>query len=305
MSNSLTVSLDHFGIKVTPEQGIVFSSIVSAEQVKEAAQYMFSVSKVNEGHKVRIDQYLGQLILQYAAMTDTTWTEAISNLDLVQNTGKGFRTLIKLPRIVATLPEEVFQLPLTPGHFEAVTMFGGPKDDPEALGRFNQGRVAILEKAAEDPVERNRTWVTNEMKKLQQDFGVARSRKTPLNDLRKAFEDCSQALLEWRGEDYLFFDVTRAQLRDRWQGYRDELIERGHLSEDCTNPVLFTLPWKTQSNEHGKTIEAEVVSVSSDNEPTEADADVRAELGGQSAQEDVPERGRSESVLSGADPLEG
>lgn len=248
--------LEKYGLTVCPRTGITFGADVTQEQVIDAAQRMMTVAEVNSAQKTLIDQYLGQIIVGFSAMADVSWAEAISTLNLVQDTGKGFKSLIKLPRIVTLLPEEAFSLGLTSGHLDAATSFAGPKD-PEQAGQFNIRRMDILRKAADDPVERNKSWVLDEMRKLQREFEVSPSRKVPTNDIRKAFEVCSQALVEWDQDDYENFGIKRNELLDRWYGYRDELIERGLLPDDSTNPVVFTLPWNSKQNDTGPIIDAE------------------------------------------------
>lgn len=268
MSTELTVNagLDRFrtgimkvledsSIIVKDSGGLMVASNATEDQVADAAQKLVAISQIHSAQKRLIDQYLGQLIITYAAMTDKSWSESISCMNLTEDTGRAFKTLMKLPRMVEQLPEEVFNLNLTSGHLEAATSFAGPKD-PSELGNFNKDKVAILHKAAENPVERNKTWVAEQMRELQRQYGVAPSRTAPVGDARKAYEVYSQALIEWTDEDYSTFGVTRGVLLDRWRGYRDDLIERGILADDSSNPEVFSLP----NNNHGRVIDVEVIT---------------------------------------------
>jgi hypothetical protein len=239
--------------------GLVLNE-ATEDDLGHAAQKLLAVAEINAAQRVLIDQYLGQLILTYSAMTNTSWSEAISNMNLTQDTGRAYKSLMKLPRMVSILPEEVFTIGLTSGHLEAATSFGGPKD-PDKLGDFNQDRVAVLHDAAMCPKERNKSWVAERMRELQRRYGVAPSR-APMGDARKSYELCSQALIEWNDDDYETFGTTRGALYDRWRGYRDELIERGILSDNSSDPASFHLPDVRPGM--GKILEAEVVDGSGD-----------------------------------------
>lgn len=244
-NDSLNKMLEEERIVALGEQGLILNE-ATEEGLSTAARKLLAISEINAAQRVLIDRYLGQLILAYAAMKDVSWSEAIGDMNLTEDTGRAYKSLMKLPRAVSILPDEVFHLGLTSGHLEAATSFGGPKD-PEKLGDFNRDRVALLHKAAENPKERNKTWVAEQMRELQRQYGVAPSR-APLGDARKNFELCSQALIEWNDEDYSTFGITRGILLDLWRGYRDELVERGILSDDSSNPDLFNLPARRATN---------------------------------------------------------
>lgn len=248
-------------IAITPESGIVVSGQATPEQIQAAMNDIKQVSRMNYGQRRLIDRYLGQLICSYSALTGCDWTEAISTMNLVDVTGKAFKSLVKLPRMVSVLPDEAFMLPgLTTSHYDAATSFAGPKDVAK-LPEFNAGRMDILRAASEAPDERQKGWVIMEMRKLQTKFDILPSRRAPISDIRKAYEVCSQALLEWNDEDYEAFGVTKAELRDRWEGYKNELIEKDLLSDNSCDPTTFTLPWRlsqpTTPESNGPIIEAE------------------------------------------------
>lgn len=251
------------GCRIDHNTGLFISPDASPEKLKEIGQTLLSVSAMNKQQRKLIDWYIGQLIVNHAAINDCSWSESISVLDLVKDTGREFKTLIKLPRMVSVLPDEVLRLPLTAGHLEAASSFAAPKHVDD-LREFNAGRLELLRSAAENPEERNRTWLTEKMRELQREFKVeTRHQQTPLNELRKSYEVCSQALLEWSDEDYDTFGVYPGELKDHWRGYRDELVERGVLSDDSTDPIAFSLPWRIKNE---GAIEAEVLRDTEDDE---------------------------------------
>lgn len=266
-----TDDLGYSGFTVDPKAGLTISR--QNPDFKGAGAVLMSMSQSNKQQRKLIDWYIGQLIVNHSAVHDCSWSESISVLDLVRDTGREFKSIIKLPRMVTMFPDEIFNLPITSGHLEAASSFGGPKQVDDAR-EFNLGRLDLLRRCAEDPEERNRTWLTEKMRELQAEYKVQHDRQTPIAELRKAYEVVSQAVVEWNDEDYDTFGVTRGELMDRWQGYRDELVERGLLSDNSTDPISFSLPWRTGYDKAGQVIEAEVVDRQEDDETTEADVAV-------------------------------
>lgn len=242
--NTIFQNLQVEGITITPEEGLVVAKGTDHEALSRAVGKLKDVSNINREQRRLLDRYIGQAICAYAALTDCDWPQAISALNLVETTGRSYKAIAKLPRIVTLLPPEVYDLPgLTTSHYDTATAFKEPSD-PSDRAKFGEARVNILRRASENPDERNISWVMMEMRLLQKEFGIEPSRRPPTNDVRAAFELCSQALLEWTDEDYTTFGITRGQLRDRWEGYKADLIERDLLPENCCDPVSFTLPWR-------------------------------------------------------------
>lgn len=276
MTNELTTfpsvtinDLSITGFELDPKCGLTISR--ENPDFKQAGEVLMNMSQGNKQQRKLIDWYIGQLIVNHSAVHDCSWSESISVLDLVRDTGREFKSIVKLPRMVTMFPDEIFNLPLTSGHLEAASSFGGPKQVDDAR-EFNLARLDLLRRCAEDPEERNRTWLTEKMRELQAEYRVEHDRQTPIAEIRKAFEVVSQAVVEWNDEDYETFGVSRGELMDRWQGYRDELVERGLLSDNSTDPITFSLPWRTGYDKAGQVIEAEVVDRQENDEPTLADA---------------------------------
>lgn len=264
--------LNETGVTIDPKLGLQVRPDIDNEHLIEAGKRLMALSGSNKIQRKLLDWYIGQLVVNHAAINDCTWTESISVLDLVKDTGREFKTLIKLPRMVSVLPDEAFTLNVTAGHLEVASSFAAPKQVDD-LREFNLGRMELLRACSENPEERNRTWLTEKMRELQREFKVDGRSKTPLNDLRADFEKVAQALVEWCDEDYEAFGVTRGELRDWYENYKAELLERGVLCECTSDPVAFSLPWRKQ-NEAGKIYEAEVLDNPSDTGTGETDETV-------------------------------
>ena len=233
-------------IVIIPQIGVTVNEQATDEEIKGALNGLIEIRDRNKTYQTLLDRFIGQLIVAYAARHDCEWAQAISELDLVKETGKAFKTLVKLPRIVTVLPDEAFMLPgLTTSHFDAATSFGGPKNDPEKMAEFNEKRVAILEEASTNPAEYSKQWVSEKMRALQADMGVERSRPPGLNEVRQAYEITSLALIKWTDADYEAFGITRAELLDRWEQYRADMVDKDALPENETDPLEMALPWRS------------------------------------------------------------
>lgn len=232
-------------IVIIPQVGITVNEQATDDEIRGALNGLIEIRDRNKTYQTMLDRFIGQLIVAYAARHDCEWSQAISELNLVENTGKAFKTLVKLPRIVTVLPDEAFLLPgLTTSHFDAATSFGGPKEDPERMTEFNEKRVKILEEASSNPAEYTKQWVSERMRALQSDMGVQRSRPPGLNEIRAAYEVTSLALIKWTDADYESFGVSRGELLDRWEQYRAELVDKDCLPENETDPLEMSLPWR-------------------------------------------------------------
>lgn len=246
LSENNNVSPNH--IMILPFFGVEVTEGATDLEIEAALKGLLDVKDRNRTFMTLLDRFIGQLIVAYSHRHDVEWSEAISRLNLIEHTGKAFKTLMKLPRIVTNLPDEVFALSgLTTSHFDAATSFGGPKDDPEKMGHFYDKRVEILKEAATDPNEFGKAWVSEKMRALQADLGVKPSRKAGADMMKHNFMVTSLALIKWNDEDYRAFGIDRAELVDRWEEYRAELVDKDVLPENELDPLQMSLPWRTSN----------------------------------------------------------
>lgn len=235
-------------IMIMPLIGVEVTEKATDEEIENALKGLLDVKDRNRAFMTLLDRFIGQLIVAYSNRHDVEWSEAISRLNLIEHTGKAFKTLMKLPRIVTNLPDEVFALTgLTTSHFDAATSFGGPKDDPEKMAHFYDKRVEILQEAATDPNEFGKAWVSEKMRALQADLGVKPSRKAGADMMKHNFMITSLALVKWNDDDYRAFGIDRAELVDRWEEYRAELVDKDVLPENELDPLQMSLPWRTSN----------------------------------------------------------
>lgn len=246
LSDNNNVSPQH--IMILPFFGVEVTEKATDLEIEAALKGLLDVKDRNRTFMTLLDRFIGQLIVAYANRHDVEWSEAISRLNLIEHTGKAFKTLMKLPRIVTNLPDEVFALTgLTTSHFDAATSFGGPKDDPEKMAHFYDKRVEILKEAASDPNEFGKAWVSEKMRALQADLGVKPSRKAGADMMKHNFMITSLALVKWNDDDYRAFGIDRAELVDRWEEYRAELVDKDVLPENELDPLQMSLPWRTSN----------------------------------------------------------
>lgn len=242
-------------IKLAPLEGVIVDEKATDQDIQNAIHGLLDVKDRNRTFMTLLDRFIGQLIVHHSVRHDCEWSESINSLDLIAHTGKAFKTLMKLPRIVTNLPDEVFALPgLTTSHFDAATSFGGPKEQPEKMAEFQERRVQILKEASVDPHEFGKAWVSEKMRALQAELGVKPSRKAGADTLKLNFMVTSLALIKWNEDDYRAFGVTRGELIDYWEGYRSELVDKDVLPENELDPLQMSLPWRTTN-----IVEAEVV----------------------------------------------
>lgn len=225
------------GVLMNFDTGVVLTQNLSEEGYQNAFSVLATVQSKNRTIATMVDRFLGQLILNYTASRDTTIEEAVSQLDLESRTGKKFKTLAKLPRMVAQLPNEAFMLPnLNTMHFEAVTSFGGPKDDVNKMEEFNNDRMKLLEKISEDPNQWTKAKVGGAMRDIQAKFSTPRRRGMSLGELMEKFIDTSVIVVDWEADDYGRAGITEEEATAKWREYRELLIEKGYLGENVRAP---------------------------------------------------------------------
>lgn len=238
---------------------------------KQAIGYIATSQVKNQTLSKFSDRWIGQLINQWVAERDSTVEEAISQLDLEKVTGKAKKTLSKLPRIVAVLPDEVFSLPgLTTMHYDLVTSFGGPSKDIEKMASFNNDRINLLRTISENPSQWSKGGVKAAMRDLQNKYEVINNRKESLDSIRDKFTVASIMLIELTDEEIAEHGMTRISLRDRWDDLREQLTERNCAPDNVMADSGYTPPWVLQPRHRQPettVIEAEVVPELEDEPP--------------------------------------
>ncbi len=189
--------------------------------------------------------------MDYAETHQTDWSDAISCMNLVEHTNKAFSTLLKLPKLVMELPDEAFGLDnLTTTHLNTAVGFKGPEDVGQ-LREFGERRMDILRHVAAHPDDTGQPFIQQRMKALQKEMGVETPRRETIQSLLMKFAQASLMLVNWTDQDFDSFGVTKSQTQEYWDGYRAELVERGAIPQDDTDPIAFCPPWSS------KIIEAE------------------------------------------------
>ena len=244
------------GVLLTPDAGITLTQNLTEEGYQGAFDVLATVQKKNRQITTMVDRFIGQLICQYVATRDTSIEEAVSQLSLEERTGKAMKTLAKLPRMVSVLPNEAFALPnLSTMHYEAVTSFGGPKDNAEHMAEFNQDRMNLLRQISENPNPWSKAKVGMAMRDIQAKFAVPRTRGMPLSEILEFFTSVSVMLVEWEDNEFEDFGVSREETEAKWSQYREMLTAKGYLNENVAPP------WLTAHEEHvdepGNIIEAQ------------------------------------------------
>ena len=232
-------------IVIDAERGLVVTGAMSDTEYTQAAHFLHFTSRKLSDNKKTIDRYLGQLILTYAAERETSWADAISRLNLVEDTNRTFRQLMTLPKVVSQLPEEAFGLPnLSMGDLKAAIAYAAP-EDPENFRDFSDKRMEILKTVSEHPEDTGRDFIEQRMRALQGEHGIKPRKKESPQAVQLKFMQAALMLIRWTEADYEAFGVTRGQTLDYFEGYRAELVERGILTDDETNPICFCPPWKS------------------------------------------------------------
>lgn len=250
------------GVQIDFEKGADIQGRHSDDEYKSALHLLSVTQQKNQIISTSIDRMIGQMILYFMAEREVTLEEAVSQLDLIEVTGKSLKTLSKLPRMVAVLPQEAFQIPnLGTMHYVTVTSFSGPKDNLEEMPKFNEDRFNLLKAVSENPSDWNRIKLTAAMREIQSRYNVKARSREPIGEVIRKFIETSVAMKEWSDEQYELFGITRVQMIDRWEQYREELTERNHCPEDVMSPDKFTLPWDTgERNAQPEIVEAEIIS---------------------------------------------
>ena len=245
-------------VSIDPTMGLVVKGDLTDGDYTLAAHWLQAGNVRLKAMKTAYDRFLGQLILHYSATRDCTWSDAISRLNLVAETSKAFKSLVKLPRIVSLLPDEAFNMPnINTTILDAVCSYAPPEEPDKALS-FNEGRMQILKDASDNPDDVTISKINQRMRALQSEHGVKPSRKTPLENLKHDFIMSSLMLINWHDDDYSAFGVTKDQTLGHWEGHRSELVERGYLRESEMDPGCVTLPWKSMKVIEGEIVEEEL-----------------------------------------------
>jgi hypothetical protein len=247
VSKFLAGTQAQWGTKATlsSEDGITVSKDATEEDIKGLVRKVFAYKQQMDQYRTILDRFLGQLICEYAARTGKTWAESISDLNLAGEhgiTGLGWRVVEKLPRMVSRNLPESFALPgLKTGHFDAVSSFSGP-DDPGKQAEWSDRCHQILVQAAEKPNERGRSWVEQNMRELQKEFGIAPKRPEAVSRLLPKAVGVADILLSWSQNDFDSHGIERSKVVDYWEAMRADLVER-KVIPDGSDPAGFVPPW--------------------------------------------------------------
>lgn len=269
-------------IRLNEQGGVVIADTATDAEISKAIESLTDIKVKSQRITAMIDRFIGQLILHYSAIHNADWTTSISQLGLCETTGRTYKGLLKLPRIVQELPDEAFTLPgICTNHLDAATSFATPKD-PDLRLKFNERRMEILRKVSQDPTEFNRGWVLSAMRELQREFGISPSRRPSNDQIKMNLILSFLMLIDFTDDEYKMFGVSKEETLDRLKKYREEGIEYGVIPESMTDPLVFCPPWKVRS----KTPEPAAIDVEQiENEHTEttevpADQEVAGEADG-------------------------
>lgn len=249
------------GLQIDYDKGADIQGRHTDDEYRSVFVTLAVTQQKNQIISTAIDRMIGQMILHFMAEREVTLEDAVSQLDLVEITGKSLKTLSKLPRMVAVLPDEVFKMPnLGTMHYVTVTSFSGPTDNLEEMPKFNDDRVRLLQAVSANPSDWNRIKLTAAMREIQGRYNVKARTREPVSEIIRKFIETSVAMKEWGDEQYELFGVSRVELLDRWEQYREELTERNQCPEDVMSPDKFSLPWDTgERDEAPGVIDAEIV----------------------------------------------
>jgi hypothetical protein len=224
--------------------------MITGEPSDEDFQRLFAQLSCIRGQNCRVslemDRWIGQAIIDYAARHDTDWTSAVSQLDLPSHTGKSAKTLLKLPRIVSTLPDTIWQdCPnLTISHLDAATSFAGPDPtDTEATIRFAEKRDEMLQQAS-NKGNWTKKDITIAMRNIQLDLGITPSRPEAGGSVSERFNRLSVMLIDWEEDDFAAHGISRARCQEIWRDTRETLIERKIITHCDDIPGGFEPPFK-------------------------------------------------------------
>lgn len=232
-------------VAIDNDLGLIVKGELSDTEYSQAAGWLMASNNRFKAAKTAFDRFLGQLILHYSSVRDCSWADAISRLNLVKETSRAFKSLVKLPRIVSILPEEAFTLPnVTTTQLDVVCSYG-PPEEPDKIIAFNHGRMEILKHASENSEDTSIGNINAKMRTLQSELGVAPSRRPSVDSVKLKFMQASLMLVNWSDDDFETFGVTYHQTKDHWDEYRAELLDRGILPESDIDPACFCPPWKS------------------------------------------------------------
>lgn len=231
------------GITLSVTEGLVISPDVPDSVLAVAFVQLNETRRKNKMIAVLMDRYIGQLIITYSARHDCDWVTTISDLGLVEASGRPYKALAKLARMVSQLPDEVWQFSnLTTTHFDVATAFKGPIDDVRKMQEFNEKRFELLRIANNDPENYRKVRLLEEMRAIQISCGVVSAAGVPVSHLTQNFIRTS-LLLDFSDEELESMGTSRRDVREHWDSYRNELIERGRFGEDFYIAEKVILPW--------------------------------------------------------------
>lgn len=229
-------------VTVDPITGLSINGEPTIEDFQRLFTQLATLRDRSRRVATEMDRWIGQAVIDYSARHDVDWTTAISQLDLPRLTGRSAKTILKLPRIVSTLPDEIWNdCPnLTISHFDAATSFAGPNPtNTEEVIRFAELRDDMLQRASNAG-----TWtkndIANSMRQIQIDLGVAPSRPEATSSIAERFRQLSVMLLDWEDGDFATHHVNRELARQQWNDHYQLLIERGvfELKDDVPGGFL-------------------------------------------------------------------
>jgi hypothetical protein len=240
---NLSKAITKGGATIDFTQGLVIPENFSDDNYVEIISSLSGVQSKNRAVASAIDRFIGQAILDWVAAHTSTIDEAITQLDLERITGKAAKTLAKLPRMVAVLPNEAFTLPnLSTVHWETATSFGGPKDNLENLQAFNADRLALLERVSENPSVWTRSILKSHMRDLQAKYSIVSNRKRPISEVADQYNVASAMLIDLTDEELEeHHQTTRVALTDRWRDLREQLVDAGKVPGSLVDGYMP--PW--------------------------------------------------------------
>jgi hypothetical protein len=229
------------GITLDPVRGVQVSPDASDEAIQGAVTMLSDTREKNRVTMFFMDRFIGQLIIAWADRHDSDWSTAISELNLAETTGKSFKTLVKLPRIASTVPDELYHLPnITTTTLDVATSFAGPIDDYQKMAQFNEKRWDMVRSISESPEEWTKAKMVNEMRNIQLQFDVKPRRLIPLSFIMDRFMKTSIMLVNYTEADWERLGVERSVAVEHWESWRNDLIDRGRIDSVEESEVL---PW--------------------------------------------------------------
>ena len=222
------------GIEILPCGGLSIASTATLSGIKAAGKMLWGANS-QVGHMELIVRFaLGDTINALADRESKTFEDVVADEGYCQSLGMAMATITKIAHVARLIPVENRHIGLSWTHYTAACGFRGPDQTKKPLEfiDFQNRRLSILDRAADDPDSRGKQWVIDEMRALQKKSGVKQGKGVAEAVIIKWGAQLFYLSAHASEEDLKTMGKTRADISAAIASFETELINRNIIEPE-------------------------------------------------------------------------